>query len=146
MREVTLDAQEHQDLPYEKLVEELRYERKTDDLTLFRAYFNLLNFEDQLRLPGLEASYLAMESVPVKFDLQLSVTDTGRELTGLLGYNSALFDAAQIESLGRQFITLLENVVADPGQKIATVLRSSREQQAQVINDFNDDFEISIGV
>ena len=146
VREVTLDAQEHQDLPYETLVEELRHERKTEDLTLFRAYFNLLNFEDQLRLPGLETSYVAMETVPTKFDLQLSVTDTARELTGLLGYNSALFSASQIETLGRQFMTVIENVIADPERKIAAVLPSSKEQQAQIINDFNDEFEISIGV
>jgi hypothetical protein len=61
----------------------------------------------------------------------------------MLGYNSAVFDAAEIENLAGQFRTLLESAVADPGQEIAAAAGPSGEERDLLLDDFNASFELS---
>jgi amino acid adenylation domain-containing protein len=145
VRAAALEAYEHQDLPFEKLVEELRGSRGAARSPLFRVYFNMLNVDlRELRLPGLEVSLLESRAGAVKFDLELLVTDTGRELNAAVGYNSALFNDATIGRVAEQFRAVLEEVVAEPDRLISDI--PAPAGAAEVIDDFNNDFNDSLEV
>ena len=109
VREVCLDAYAHQDVPFEKLVEELKPERTLSQSPLFQVMFVLQNApRTTLALPGLTLTPLRVESGTAKFDLTVFVTATDAGLQTLAEYNTDLFDAATIDRLLGHFQTLLE--------------------------------------
>src|SRR5262249_26320319 len=117
---VALDAFAHQDLPFEKLVEELRPERNLRHNPLFQVFFVLQNAPiGKLELPDLTLSQVEVESGAAMFDLMLSMTEMEGELTGTLQYNCDLFDAASIKRLARRFRVLAESVAQNPDTAIA---------------------------
>ena len=92
VRRMALDAYAHQDLPFEKLVEELRPERDVGRTPLFQVFFNTLNFEgEQLRLSGLRTEALLISGAESKFDLTLYVREQFQEIHIRLVYNTDLF-------------------------------------------------------
>ena len=118
VRQVSLDAYDHQDLPFEKLVEELQPERHLSRSPLFQVVFQLLNFADQdLALEDLEVSRLPSSSQRVRFDLELHLRQQPQDLRGTVVYSTDLFDASTIERMVGHFVTLLEGIVADPDQR-----------------------------
>src|SRR4030095_5864248 len=109
-----------QDLPFEKLVEELRPERNLRHNPLFQVFFVLQNAPiGKLELPDLTLSSMEVESGAAMFDLMLSMTETEGELTGILQYNCDLFDAATIRRMTRRFRVLAESIVRNPDTAIA---------------------------
>jgi hypothetical protein len=120
VREAALEAYAHQDVPFDRLVEELQPERTLSITPLFQVVFVLQNTPmPPLELPGLELELLEVESGTVQFDLILSMHDVGEELTGALTYNTDLFEADTITRLLKNFQTLLESIVNAPGRKIS---------------------------
>ena len=121
VRARALDAYAHQDLPFEKLVEELRPRRDLSRNPLFQVALAMQNTpQGDLDLDGLDVTVLQdVDGESAKFDLQLSVT----EVAGILGmrfeYATDLFDASTIDLLIVHWRTLLEGIVADPGQSIS---------------------------
>jgi non-ribosomal peptide synthetase component F len=119
VRQVALDAFAHQDLPFEKLVEELQPERNPSYTPLFQVFFVLENAPvSKLELSGLTLSPLEMENAAAMFDLLLSVRETEAGLRGLLQYNSDLFNASTIARMGKRFQILVESIVRDPDTAI----------------------------
>jgi amino acid adenylation domain-containing protein len=118
VRGTTLEAYEHQDLPFEKLVEELQPDRALSGTPLFQAKLILQNAPlQQLELAGLMLTPLDIEADATgtaKFDLYLTVADTERGLEGTLAYSTALFDAATIGQLLKSFTALLSSIVLNP--------------------------------
>ncbi|HEY9661560.1 MAG TPA: condensation domain-containing protein, partial [Allocoleopsis sp.] len=129
VRDVTLAAYDHQDLPFEKLVEELQPVRSLGQNPLFQVVFALQNTPmEHLTLPGLVLSPVALETKTARFDLEVYVwkcADNFRNLwgegwqqidglRGVIVYNTDLFDSSTIASLRRHFQTLLEGIVAAP--------------------------------
>ena len=133
-KQVTLDAYANQDLPFEKLVEELNPARDTSHTPIFQVMFNLHNEPITVTSPiGLEAAPEPIDGTTSKFDLTLHAlpTPVGLELT--FEYNRDLFDPATIDRLARQYRRLLESVVAAPSAGIADLpLLSDREQEAHL--------------
>ena len=133
VRQTTLDAQAHQDLPFEQLLEALPEAR---ELGLFQVMFNhqQRDLSALRRLPGLLAEELPWHSREAKFDLQLhSEEDQKGRLSLSFDYASELFDAATIERLAEHFSHLLRAVCAQPHTLIADLplLTSSElDQQA----------------
>ncbi|HEX6042720.1 amino acid adenylation domain-containing protein, partial [Longimicrobium sp.] len=122
VRETTLGAYQHQDIPFEKLVEELAPERSLSRTPLFQAMFTLQNnTREALRLGGLRAEPLAVRAEAVKFDLHLTLTETGGRLAGSLAYREELWEPATIQRMLGHFTTLLRAVAADPGRPLAGV-------------------------
>lgn len=125
VRKTALDAYAHQDVPFEKLIEELKPERDLSRTTIFQVYFNLFNFADEIKLPGssnpglsfFEAFTQSDENLS-KFDLTLYAGLQGRQLHLAFVYNTDLFDEASIKQLLEHFRALLESVVADPQLEI----------------------------
>ena len=115
VREVALGAYAHQDLPFEKLVEELQPERSLSHSPLFQVMFILQNAPRQtLALPGLTLRRLEVDSGTAKFDLTLSMTESADGLRAVWEYNTDLFEAATHRRLQGHFQTLLEGIVTDP--------------------------------
>ncbi|HEX2268636.1 MAG TPA: condensation domain-containing protein, partial [Pyrinomonadaceae bacterium] len=140
VRDVALGAYEHQDLPFEKLVEELQPERQLNRNPLFQVVFALHSgLAPALKLPGLNARELPATSKTSKYDLSLEFVDTEDTLTGFLEYSSELFDAETIERLLTHYQTLLESIVNDPGQSIARLPLLPGHEQHKLLFDWNKD-------
>jgi amino acid adenylation domain-containing protein len=120
VRRVALDAYAHQELPFEKLLDELKPERDLSRTPLFQVFFNMLNFPaGPLRAEGLAVEPLAAPEIPAKFDLTVYVSEPGEEIRFDLVYNADLFADARILELTRQYEAILEQVAAAPEARIS---------------------------
>ncbi len=138
IREVALDAFAHQDLPFEKLVEELQPERSLAHMPLFQALFALQNVpKSTLRLGSLELSDFSFDKNTSKLDLSLYVGERSDGLTLTFEYNTDLFDASTIERLAANFQTLLEGIVANPAQRISALPLLTERERFQVVVNWN---------
>ena len=144
VREVALEAYAHQELPFEKLLEELQPERNLNRTPLFQVSVNFTNSKEDntLRLHGLNVEGLGFTEVEARFDLNFYFADIGKQLRLDLVYNSDLFEASTIERMVDRFKILIEAIVANPDQKLgalalltpdekkATTLRTNRARPA----------------
>ncbi|MCP6762148.1 MAG: amino acid adenylation domain-containing protein [Fischerella sp. CENA71] len=139
VREMTLGAYEHQDLPFEKLVEELQPERSLSHTPLFQVMFALQNAPiEKLELPNLTITPFKMESVTAKFDLTLLMEETEAGLTGELVYNKDLFDAATIRQMARHFQLLSEGIVTNPQERVGQLPLLNSAELHQLLVEWND--------
>jgi amino acid adenylation domain-containing protein len=139
VREVSLGAYAHQDVPFEKLVEELAPERSLSHTPLFQIAFALQNAPvGALELPGLELSLLNVGAEVEKFDLTLSMTEGAHSIGGTLGYDTELFDPATVERMAAHFQRLLEGVAADARQRPALLPLLTPAEQTQLLTGWND--------
>jgi amino acid adenylation domain-containing protein len=114
-RERFLAAQAHQDLPFEKLVEELRPERNLARPPVFQVMLVLQNApRAPLALPGLAVVAEPLETLTAKFELQLTLEEVDGGLSGFLDYNRDLFDPATMDRLLGHYAALLAAAVAEP--------------------------------
>ncbi len=136
VRKVTLDAYAHQDIPFQKLVEVLRPERHLGHHPLFQLLFLLEPPTSELD-SGWSLRSLMVDTGTSYMDMMISLDDRPEGLVGYFEYNSDLFDAATITRMVGHFQTVLEAVVANPGQKLSELplLTEAEKQQLQVWND-----------
>ena len=133
VREVTLSAYQHQDLPFEKLLEELRPERDSSRTPLFQVMFVLQNTPNvNLTLPGVKASNVGVEQTRANFDLTLWMTETRDEITGLLDYNVDLFEPATIAAMMERFEVLLNQIISHPEQRLLDIPLINTEKTASI--------------
>ncbi|TCP59315.1 amino acid adenylation domain-containing protein [Tumebacillus sp. BK434] len=139
VREMTLGAFAHQDLPFEKLVEELDIERDLSRSPLFQVFFALQNMPTvtEFVLSDLTMSAVECEHNTSKFDLSLYMTEAGETLTGVFEYNTDLFAAATIERMIGHFLILLEGVVQDPAQRVSALPLLSEAERSLLLRDWN---------
>ena len=138
VRETALGAQAHQDLPFERLVEEVQPVRDLSRDPLFQVMFVLQNAPMQeLTLSGLRAEPVATESGASKFDLTLAVIDTGEGLNASFEYATALFDAGTIERLAGHYCTLLEGIVADPERRLSELPLLGEAERRRILVEWN---------
>jgi amino acid adenylation domain-containing protein/FkbM family methyltransferase len=140
VRELALGAYEHQDLPFERLVLELRPERHLDHSPLFQVFFALQNTPGgELRLPGIAVAPVRVESGIAKFDLTLAFEEEpAGDLRGRLEYRRDLFDATTAGRLAARFGTLLEAAVADPSRPWTEIPLLPTPERHQVLHEWND--------
>jgi amino acid adenylation domain-containing protein len=138
VRNVALGAYAHQDLPFERLVDELKPERDLSRQPLFQVMFVLQNApREDLRLPGLTLESLDVEETTARFDLSLLVTEREQRLFVLWDYNTDLFEAATIKRMARHFESLLENIVENPDQPLSRLELMTGQERHQVIIEWN---------
>ena len=121
VRETCLGAYGHQEVPFERVVEELQPERSLSHTPLFQVTLTFESEQDaggKIELPGLEVSMINAELPISKFDLSLSLKETEDGLIGAFTYSIDLFDAETIRRMGRHLTTLLESMVADSGCRL----------------------------
>ncbi|MFI0773114.1 condensation domain-containing protein, partial [Streptomyces sp. NPDC021218] len=140
VRETALGAYEHQDLPFERLVEDLAPERDLSRNPLFQVSFVLQNFEDgEWVLPGLEMEPVEVATTISKFDLILSLTErSDGGLDGEVVFSSELFDESTAARLAGHFVRVLESVSADPGQRVGQIDLLSEAERRQILVEWND--------
>jgi amino acid adenylation domain-containing protein len=115
VQRVVVAAQAHQELPFERLVEELQPSRELSHAPIVQVVFTLLVEGDrQLELPGLEAEQTEVFTGAVVDDLELSLQETAAGLAGRIDYNADLYDAATIDRLARGFERLVAAAAATP--------------------------------
>jgi hypothetical protein len=114
-REITLGAYAHQDLPFERLVEELQPERSLGHMPLFQVWFVLQNAPlPPLALPDLAIRQLDIDYGMARYDLRLGLVESADWLSGTFEYNSDLFDAATIARMAGLYEALLVAIAASP--------------------------------
>ena len=133
VRASTLGAQEHQDLPFEQVVEVVQPPRRLDHTPLFQVMFSWQKHEQHLlELPGLEVLPAGTGAEPVKFDLELNLNEIGDAIRGNLSYATALFDEATIVRQLGYLRTMLEAMAGADEQPVASVdLVSAQERCLQ---------------
>ncbi|ARV60166.1 hypothetical protein BZZ01_17390 [Nostocales cyanobacterium HT-58-2] len=146
VREMALGAFAHQDLPFEKLVEELQPERDLNYNPLFQVMFQLQDatFQVQnsltpdLELPGLTLCQLDVDKDTTLFDLSLSMGDLPEGLFAVVEYSTDLFDDATITRMLEHFQTLLQGIVAEPNQRLSRLPLLTATEKQQVTVEWNN--------
>jgi len=138
VREVAAGAYAHQDLPFEKLVEELQPKRNLAHHPLFQIMFILhqQDLEQSLRLPDLGLSPVPIEMGTARYDLFLNMAD-GQQLSGSLEYSTDLFEVDTIKRMLGHFEALLESIVADPEQRVSALSMLSEAEREQLLVGWN---------
>jgi amino acid adenylation domain-containing protein len=139
VRELTLEAYNHQDLPFEKLVEELQPERHLNYSPLCQVTFTIQNFPmEDLKVEGLNLIRLHPEQGMVDTDFNLMISDTKHGLTGHVNYSTELFDAATIDRMMHHFHTLLECIVNRLELRLSDLLFLTGAEQQQLLHEWNN--------
>ncbi len=139
VREHTLEAFAHQDLPFEKLVHELDLERDLSRNPLFQVLFTLQNApHSALSLRGLELELLTFDIETVRFDLEVHFEEDTDGLHGSLTYNTDLYDASTIKRMAGHFESLLSAIATDPQQRVSTLPLLRPGERRQLVHEWND--------
>jgi Condensation domain len=130
VREVLLEAEAHQDVPFEKLVELLQVERDLNRQPLFQVLFNLhTDLDVSLTVPGIIFMLLESQQATAKFDLTIFWVKTSDHLYGSMVYNTDLFEAATAARMTEDYVALLEAVVAQPGAQVTELFEMIERQR-----------------
>jgi amino acid adenylation domain-containing protein len=142
VRQTALAAYAHQDVPFEKLIEELRPERDLSRTTIFQVYFNLFNFAAEIKVPGSSApgtsffdAWSQSEENLSKFDLTLYAGVHDGQIRLALVYNTDLFDETSITRMLAHFRALLKGVVANPQLPISDYSTLTDADRREIGND-----------
>lgn len=137
-RDLTLEALANQDLPFTKVVEELRPDRTPSRNPLFNVMFVLQNTPPKpARLAGLAVRAREVESVTAKFDLILLLTESAEGLLATFEYNADLFERETVVRMLGHFQVLLEGIADDPERKISEYPLLTSAEREQVLVDWN---------
>lgn len=141
VRETCVGAYAHQDVPFERLVEELQPERSLSRTPLFQVMFVLQNApQADLRLPGLTVETLAAEIDSTKFDLSFSATESNGQLFCRLNYKTALFEAATPARMLANFEVLLRAAIANPEARAAALPYLTESEEHRLLREWNETF------
>jgi amino acid adenylation domain-containing protein len=136
--ETSLNALSHQELPFEKLVEELQPDRDSSYAPLFQVMFNMQSREqEQVPFAGLTVSPVIAEPGTAKFDLNVLMEDRQDGLAAWFEYSTDLFDEATILRMLGHFRKLLEAVVIDPDTQLADLPLLDDTEQQQLLHGWN---------
>jgi non-ribosomal peptide synthetase component F len=134
---VTLGAYEHQDVPFEKLVEELSPERDLGGSPLFQVKILLENASAQnLNLPNLQVRSFQSEHSIAKLDLTLFLIDAASSIRGQMEYSSDVFDQDTIEDLIYNYIDLLRQLSADPSRPVFGIAFTTAAAEESFVGEF----------
>ncbi|HEY9401549.1 MAG TPA: amino acid adenylation domain-containing protein, partial [Pyrinomonadaceae bacterium] len=137
VREATLGAFTHQDVPFEKLVEELQPERDLSRTPFFQVMFILQNASTAtLELPGLQLDLLDVHNATEKFDLSLSMQDTEQGLCAVLQYNTDLFGSSTISRFLAHYKNLLSAIVANPAESLSSLPMLTDEETHLLLDEW----------
>jgi len=139
IKEEILQAYDHQDVPFERIVEEIQPERNLSYHSLFQVMFVLQNAPmGKLELPNLQLTPWEMEQVTAKFDLVLSMVETEQGLQGKWEYRTDLWDDSTIERMASHFDNLLSDIVAHPHKTVNELPFLSQTERSQLLVDWNN--------
>lgn len=136
VKQTTLDAWSHADVPFEQLVEELKPPRSTGRSPLFQVLFNLHNEPGgRLELAGLEAVPVAVDRGTAKFELSVSLAESAAGLAVSFEYSTDLYLAASMQAMLADYAALLAAVVARPDARLAGLCTGSAPRAGRELPD-----------
>lgn len=139
VRDTAYAAFEHQEVPFDRVVEAVQPERMASHNPLAQVCFSLLQaHRDQLRLGDLDVVLLDPPSPAARFDLTLTMEDTREGLVGAFEYSTDLFERETIVRLIGHLQTLLEGAVANPEQSLADLPLLGEAERRRIVVDWND--------
>jgi amino acid adenylation domain-containing protein/non-ribosomal peptide synthase protein (TIGR01720 family) len=139
VREACLGAYAHQDLPFERLVQDLEPARDLSRTPVFQAMLMLQNAPQEAGAAGgLARRRVAADAGTAKFELTLTLNETPAGIAGNLEYVADLFDAATIARMVDRFRILLEGIAEDPGRRVIDLPMLAEGERAQVLSAWND--------
>ncbi|HXM36048.1 MAG TPA: condensation domain-containing protein, partial [Pyrinomonadaceae bacterium] len=133
VREIALEAYAHQDVPFDRLVDELRPERSLAHTPLFQVIFAFENTPQPFEFPGLNMKWLEVDRGTSRCDLSLFATDKGAELSCMWEYSTDLFDSETIDQMMSSYRTLLESILDNRTEKIGYLQIWTADQRRQLI-------------
>jgi amino acid adenylation domain-containing protein len=139
VRAATLGAYENQDVPFERLVEELQPERSLSHSPLFQVAFILEDAgEAGFALPGVRVRHLDVESATSKFDLTLALTQGPDGIGGALEYSADLFERGTIRRMVAHLARVLEQVAAAPETRLSELALLDEAERRLIVEEWND--------
>src|SRR5688572_18734500 len=139
VREVTLGAYANQDLPFERLVEELNPVRDLTRQPLFQVLFTFQTAPaTKLEVAGLTFAGLKVEKQTVQFDWNVAMADTEQGIACEWHYNTDLFEAETIRRMVRHLERLLEGIMAKPEETISRLELLLDAERKQILTSWND--------
>jgi non-ribosomal peptide synthetase component F len=138
VRKTALQAYSHQDIPFERLVQELSPQRTLKQTPLFQVSFALQNapWEPQ-RLKGLEVEQIKRDVVTAFFDLEVHVWENGEELILNWVYNLDLFDRRRVEQMAQHYRRVLEVMASDPDIRLSEIDMLGAEERHRILESWN---------
>ncbi|HEX2205514.1 MAG TPA: condensation domain-containing protein, partial [Longimicrobium sp.] len=138
VRHATLGAFDHQELPFERLVEALHPERSLSYAPVVQALFALqTSLPTEFRLPGMETESVRLAGSTVRYDLELLLWSRDEGITGTFEFAADLFDAATVERMAAQYRRLLEGIAAAPDTPISALPLLDEAEAAMVVEVWN---------
>ena len=139
VKETSLGAYAHQDMPFERLVEELRPERSLSYNPLFQVLFSMQNeARRRFELTGLQLQPLGgVVGTTAKFDMSFFVLDGVDGFSGRIEYNTDLFDGTTIDRMLRHYLRILEAALADPEKRISQLQLLDEAERDRILLEFN---------
>jgi amino acid adenylation domain-containing protein len=138
VRAQAMSACENEEVPFEKLLEDLQTERNLSHPPLFQAMFALERAPfESVSWPGLKLTQFEIDSETAKFDLTLSMVESAGGLTARMEYNTDLFDGSTIRRMLTHFESLLEGIARDPDQHLSDLPLLTENERRQVLVEWN---------
>lgn len=139
VNEVMLGAFRHQDMPFEKLVQELNPDRDSSVMPITQVVFNYQQTSiDQVWLPNMGARLYPFNSGTVRFDIETTMFSTPNGVKGYWGYDRDLFDAGTMARMLNHYQRLLEGFVADPDRGFMEIPILDKDERRQVLVSWNN--------
>ncbi len=139
VRRRALEAYSHQDLPFERLVEELKPDRQAGRNPLFQALFALQNAPlGRLDLPGLSLAPVEHGFATTRFDLELMLWEDEAGISGAFTTNADLFDPSTLRRLASHFGTLVGGLLEDPGRRLSELPWLGEAERHQALREWSD--------
>ncbi|HFX2164672.1 TPA: pyoverdine non-ribosomal peptide synthetase PvdD [Pseudomonas aeruginosa] len=142
-RQRALEAQAHQDLPFEQLVEALQPERNASHNPLFQVLFNhqseIRSVTPEVQLEDLRLEGLAWDGQTAQFDLTLDIQEDENGIWASFDYAADLFDASTVERLAGHWRNLLRGIVANPRQRLGELPLLDAPERRQTLSEWNPD-------
>ncbi len=139
VQHITLEAYNHQDIPFERLVDALGVTRDKSHSPLFQVMFTLQNASNHssVQLPGIELDIMPPIAETAKFDLTLNLEETKKGLTGIIEFNTDLFEPETIHRMALHFERIIEQVVEHPTRKVADFDLLGDEERSLLLEKWN---------
>jgi amino acid adenylation domain-containing protein len=139
VREVSLEAFAHQDIPFERVVEHMQPDRDMSRSPLFQVMFEFLSSPKQEHaLTGLEITPLTVEYTAAKFDLTLTMAERGKAIVQTLEYNTDLFEAGTVARMLHHMERILASIAANPDQRISEIEMLGEAERNTLLVEWND--------
>jgi non-ribosomal peptide synthetase component F len=132
------EAYENQNLPIDRIVEELKVTRTPNISPLFQVMFNLLDmFDAEISLAGSTMKILDVRRDIAQFDLSLHIYETKKSLNCVLEYNTNLFKRSRMERMAGHFLELVKSLMANPVQKIRQIPMLTENEKQLILGEWN---------